>query len=54
MIFILLGSVVTRADLRAYIPYGIAISLAVMLVVRPISVYVSTLPPTRAKWMPRG
>ncbi|WP_188680631.1 cation:proton antiporter [Thermogymnomonas acidicola] len=52
VIFILLGSVVTRADLRAYIPYGIAISLAVMLVVRPISVYVSTLP-TRAKWMPR-
>jgi potassium/hydrogen antiporter len=49
-VFILLGAQVDFALMRQYWPGGVAVVLVLMLVARPITVFVCAWPDRRAKW----
>ena len=49
-IFILLGAQVDFGLIRQYLPGGVAVVIVFMLLARPLTVFVCTLPDRRAKW----
>lgn len=49
-IFILLGAQVDFAPMRSYLAGGVAVVVVMMLIARPITVFVCALPDRRARW----